>query len=50
MTKPHLYLSRDYDDNLDLFKQELGEGESFDVIVREIEVAERRAALSVLTD
>jgi stage V sporulation protein AF len=45
MTKPHLYLSRDYDDNLDLFKQELGEGESFDVIVREIEVAERRAAL-----
>ena len=50
MTKPHLYLSRNYDDNLDLFKQELGEGESFDVIVREIEVAERRAALSVLTD
>jgi len=41
----HLYLSRSYDDNLDLFKQELGEGESFDVIVREIEVAGKKAAL-----
>lgn len=43
--KQHLYLSRDYNENLDLFKKELGEGESFDVIVREIEVAERKAAL-----
>ncbi|MBP1761378.1 MAG: hypothetical protein H6Q64_920, partial [Firmicutes bacterium] len=34
----HLNLSRNYDDNLDIFKQELGEGESFDVVVREIEV------------
>lgn len=43
--KQHLELSRDYDDNLDLFKKELGEGESFDVIVREIEIAERKAVL-----
>lgn len=43
--KQHLYLSRDYNKNLDLFKKELGEGESFDVIIREIEVAEQKAAL-----
>ncbi|HAA09338.1 MAG: spore germination protein [Syntrophomonadaceae bacterium] len=40
----HLYLSRNYTDNLDLFKQELGEGESFDIIVREMRVMGRKAA------
>lgn len=46
--KNHTYLSKDYDKNLDIFKQELGEGENFDVIVREIRVAERKAALICL--
>jgi stage V sporulation protein AF len=41
----HLTLSRNYDKNLDIFKQELGEGESFDVVVREIEVTGQKAAL-----
>lgn len=40
----HLYLSRNYSENVDLFKQELGEGESFDIVVREMRVAGRRAA------
>jgi stage V sporulation protein AF len=43
--KKHLYLGRDYDQNLELFKKELGEGESFDVIIREFAVAEHKAAL-----
>lgn len=43
--KQHLFLSRDYDQNLDLFKKELGEGESFDVIMREFQVAEQKAVL-----
>ena len=41
----HPSLSRNYDDNLDLFKKELGEGESFDVVVREIKVLGQKAAL-----
>ncbi|MEA1961835.1 MAG: spore germination protein [Bacillota bacterium] len=43
--RKQLTLSRDYDRNLDLLKKELGEGESFDVIVREIDVAGQKAAL-----
>ena len=40
----HLYLGRNYTDNLDLFKKELGEGESFDIIVREMRIVGRKAA------
>lgn len=40
----HLYLGRNYNDNLDLFKKELGEGESFDIVVREMRIVGRRAA------
>lgn len=40
----HLYLGKNYTENLNLFKNELGEGESFDIVVREMLVAGRRAA------
>lgn len=40
----HLYLGRNYTENLDLFKKELGEGESFDIIIREMRIAGRRGA------
>lgn len=41
----HLHLGKDYEHNLDMFKKELGEGENFDVIVREIKVAGNKAVL-----
>ncbi|NLO22086.1 MAG: spore germination protein, partial [Syntrophomonadaceae bacterium] len=43
--KQHIQLNSDYDQNLGLIKKELGEGESFDVIVREFQVAGRKSAL-----
>lgn len=47
-TPKPLYLGRDYQDNLDYFRQELGDGESFDIIFREIRVAGRNAVLICL--
>lgn len=38
-------IKRSYDDNLKLLKNELGEGESFDIVVREIKVIDKKAAL-----
>jgi len=38
-------LDRDYDRTLDLIKKELGEGESFDIVVREFKVADKKSAL-----
>lgn len=43
--KQHIQLNSDYDQTLDLIKRELGEGESFDVIVREFLVAGQKTAL-----
>jgi len=40
----HLYLSRNFQENLDFFQQELGFGESFDIIVREMRILGRQAA------
>ena len=44
----NLYLGKDYDKNLDIMKQELAEGENFDVIVREVRVGGRKAAFICL--
>ncbi len=44
----NLYLGKNYDKNLDMIKQELAEGENFDLIVREVRVGGRRAALICL--
>ena len=38
-------MDRDYDRTLDLIKKELGEGESFDIVVREFKVADKKSAL-----
>ncbi|MDD3023376.1 MAG: spore germination protein [Syntrophomonadaceae bacterium] len=38
-------LDKDYDKNLSFLRQELGEGETFDLIIREIEVLGKKAAL-----
>jgi stage V sporulation protein AF len=43
--KQHIKLDRDYDRTLDLIKKELGEGESFDIVVREFKVADKKSAL-----
>ncbi len=43
--KQNLYLDRNYSRNLDMFKTELGEGDNFDIIVREIKIADKQAAL-----
>ncbi len=40
----YIYIDRNYNNNLDLIKAELGEGENFDIIVREIKITGRRAA------
>ncbi len=39
----HIYMGRDYDKNLDMIKTELGQEENFDIVVREIKVAGKRA-------
>lgn len=41
----HIYLDKDYSKNLEFLKRELGEGESFDVIFREIKIAGRKSVL-----
>ncbi len=43
--KAHIDLDSDYDRTLDLLKKELGEGKSFDIVVREFKVAGRKSAL-----
>jgi len=43
--RPVKKLGKDYDKNLSFFQQELGEGETFDLIIREIEIAGKKAAL-----
>lgn len=43
--KGHTYLGRDYDKNLEIFKKELGFGDNFDLIITEIRVAGKKAAL-----
>ncbi|NLJ72765.1 MAG: spore germination protein [Syntrophomonadaceae bacterium] len=43
--KAHILLDKDYNKNLDFLKKELGEGDSFDVIVREFKVLNKRCAL-----
>ena len=40
-----LRLGKDYDKNLKFLQQELGEGETFDLIIREIEISGKKAAL-----
>ena len=37
--KQDIELNSDYDRTLDLIKKELGEGESFDLVVREFKIA-----------
>ncbi|QGT99002.1 Stage V sporulation protein AF (SpoVAF) [Candidatus Syntrophocurvum alkaliphilum] len=41
----HIYLSNNYNDNLELFSNELGAEDNFDVIIRELKVAGRKGAL-----
>jgi len=43
--KEHIYIDSNYDRTLDFIKQELGKGESFDIIVREFRVAGQKSAL-----
>lgn len=40
----HIYLGRSFTENLDFFRQELGQGESFDIIIREMRILGRQAA------
>lgn len=41
----NIYLGKKYEENLAFLQQELGEGESFDLIIREFEVLGKKAAL-----
>jgi stage V sporulation protein AF len=43
--KQDIELNSDYDRTLDLIKKELGEGESFDIVVREFKIAGQKSAL-----
>ncbi|MGI5912827.1 MAG: spore germination protein [Syntrophomonadaceae bacterium] len=43
--KDHTYLSRNYHKNLETIKNELGFGENFDLVITEIRIADRKAAL-----
>jgi len=43
--KDHIDLDSNYERTLDLLKKELGEGKSFDIVVREFKVAGRNSAL-----
>ncbi|MDD3895178.1 MAG: spore germination protein, partial [Syntrophomonadaceae bacterium] len=47
MVKKHAdaFIKRDYEENLARLKAELGEGESFDIVVRQIKVLGKKAAL-----
>ncbi|MGI6412432.1 MAG: spore germination protein [Syntrophomonadaceae bacterium] len=41
----HTYIGRSYDRNLEIFRQELGEEDNFDIIIRESQVAGKKCAL-----